>query len=410
MDLTLPQGHVELRERVRAFVEREVRPKATEREKRRDPLARFPWDIVEAAAAEGLLTLTLRTEHGGGGADELAQALVLEELSAGDMGIAQVLRAQFVYTELFNVVATDAQRARFLPELLENPRCVLAGAMTEPETGSDHSLPYDGVEGGPHTTAVREGDRYRLNGRKTLITSGGVARYYFIWARTDPSVAPRQGTSWFLVPHDTPGLRVGHVYDKLGQRLATNAELIFEDCVIPAGNRFGAHDGAASLGIHSNPALGAAQAIGVARGAYEAALARARWRVQGGRPIIEHPQVAALLAEMAIGLEAARTLVWRSCTTPDPGGMVSLLGMMAKVHATEMAAEVTRRAIQVFGGYGVTEEYPVEKFFRDAATLFHPAAATNQVMLQKIAARLPDDETLSPHLRAASCRYVGEPA
>jgi alkylation response protein AidB-like acyl-CoA dehydrogenase len=411
MDFTLSAAQLDLRDRVREFVETELRPTASERERQPDPLGRFPWDLIESASRRlDLRTLALREEFGGpGGWDELSQALVLEELSAGDMGLAQVFRAQFVYTEFFNVVATDAQRARFLPDFLDDHRCILAGAMTEPTTGSDHSLPNDTAAAGPHCRAERDGDNYLLNGRKTLITSGGVARYYFIWARTDPEQPPSRGTTWFLVPAETPGLRIGHAYEKLGQRLATNAELIFEDCVVPAENVMGRENRAGELGFHSNPAHGAAQAIGAARGAFEAAVARARWRVQGGVPIIEHQAVAAMVAEMAIGLEAARSLVWRACSTPIGEGP-NLLGMMAKVQATEMAAEVTRKALQVFGGYGVTAEYPVEKFFRDAATLFHPAAATNQVMLQKIAGLLPGDDELSPGLLDASRRYVGDPS
>jgi acyl-CoA dehydrogenase len=410
MDFRLSSEHEGLRDAVRDFVDEYVRPISQRVEREPDPVARFPWELIERASSQlGLRTLALDDALGGGGADSLAQAIAIEELSAGDMGIAQIFRGQYHYSEFFNVVADEEQRARFLPEFVENHRCLLAGAMTEPATGSDHSLPYDAPDAGPHTIAVREGDGYRITGRKTLITSGGVAQYYFVWARTDPEASPSEGTTWFLVPGDTPGLRIGRVYEKLGQRIATNAELIFEDCFVPVIHRLSGENAASKLAIHSNPGMGAAQAIGVARAAYESALSRARWRVQGGRPIIEHQAVAALLAEMAIGLETARTLVWRACWSADNVPGDNLLGMMAKVQATELATDVTKRAIQVFGGYGVSDDYPIEKYYRDAATLFHPASATNQVMLQRIAARLPADDEITEAVHQGARRYIGDP-
>jgi alkylation response protein AidB-like acyl-CoA dehydrogenase len=254
--------------------------------------------------------------------------------------------------------------------------------ITEPHAGTDNASGYEGdLDAGPRTSAVLDGDHWVLNGRKIFITAGNVARFMLVVARTDVSVPWRQGVSLFYVPTDAPGYRCVSVMDKLGLRPNPNTDVVFQNCRIPAGNLIGNLNGAqeilAKYGRSSRLKEGV-KALGAARAAYEAAVAWCRIRVQGGNVIISHQSIAHRLADMASEIELCRSLCWRAgwaCDHDPVGGLP--LQTMAKIKTCEMAVKVTVQALEMFGGYGVLKENPVEKFARDAITLLHTTGGSD---------------------------------
>jgi alkylation response protein AidB-like acyl-CoA dehydrogenase len=243
-------------------------------------------------------------------------------------------------------------------------------------------LPYEGTDVGLRLSAARDGDHYVLNGMKHFITNAGASKLYYVLARTDPSRGLRQGVTAFLVPTDTPGFRIGREHDKMGRRLQRNGELIFENARVPVGNRLGEEGrghGLFTRFLRGGVTIPAAIAVGVARAAYQAAVAHAGTRVQGGRPLREHQTIANMLADMYGQIEAARTLVWRSAWAIDTDAPdASQLALMGKVVASEMAVRACISAMEVFGGYGYMRDLPMEKHVRDALSFLH-SDGTNQM-------------------------------
>ena len=386
MDFCLTEHHRHWQAVAREFAAGEVARVAREREGIPDARERYPWDLVRKADAVGLRTLALSRDLGGGGADTLTLALCVEELAAADVGVAVDLDQTWKFTPLLSEYMTDSQRDRFLPLFRDDPAAVLGLAGTEPEAGSDTWLPYLAPEAGARLSAVREGGDWVLNGRKHFINNGGEAKLLFVLGRTDPERPVSEGLTAFAVERGTPGFRAVRWQDKLGQRLSSNVELEFDNCRIPADNmlgeegrglRFLAHVGRRSL------AKTGALAVGVARGAYTAALERARGRVQGGRPIVQHQATQLKLAEMLMQIEAGRTLVWRAAWNADYAEPFDpAIGNLAKVYATEMCVRVATEALQLWGGYGVMLDWPAEKFYRDAITITHMDGANTVAMVK----------------------------
>ncbi|MFQ5894622.1 MAG: acyl-CoA dehydrogenase family protein [Nitrospinota bacterium] len=391
MEFTLTEEGRALQQLARDFFEREVRPMAAEYDRRPDPRECVPWELIEKGSRLGLRTLGTPARWGGGGADLLTQAMVIEEMARVDIGASKTFSHNWKVSSRIAALASEEQCQRFLPPFVEDHRFLLSNAITEPDAGSDNFLPHDAPEAGARCFAERRGDGYIINGRKTFIALGGVSRLVVLWARTDRSVGVTKGLSTFLVPRGTPGFSVGHIHDKMGMRLYNNAELIFEACRVPAENLVGAEGEAWEQ--RQRVAGGGnievtAHAVGCARGAYEHALEHARNRVQGLRPITEHQAIAMKLSEMAMEVEAGRTLLWRAAWSADhlrpPDRKLTIL---AKVFATEMAVRVARMACEVWGGMGVMRDAPAEKLLRDAAVLLH-MDGTNQINRIKAARRL----------------------
>ena len=386
MDFHLSDFNRHWQQVARDFAIREVAPVARERERMPDPRERYPWDLIRKADEVGLRKLALPRDLGGGGADTLTLTLCVEELAAVDVGVAVDLDQTWKFTPLLAEYMSEAQRERFLPSFRDDPVAVLGLGSTEPEAGSDTWLPYLAPGAGARLRAERDGGGWVLNGRKHFINNGGEAKLLFVLARTDPERPVDQGATAFVVERDTPGFRPVRWQDKLGQRLSSNVELEFADCRIPADNMLGeegrglaflAHIGRRSLA--KTGALG----VGVARGAYEAALERSRARVQGGRPIVEHQATQLKLAEMLMQIEAARTLVWRAAWGADYAEEFNpAIGNVAKVFATEMCVRVATEALQLWGGYGVMLDWPAEKFYRDAITVTHMDGANTVAALR----------------------------
>jgi alkylation response protein AidB-like acyl-CoA dehydrogenase len=351
----------QMRQLARRFTEREIRPVAAEY----DESDETPWPVLQKAAQVGLLSYRYPEEYGGGGApDILTSCLVVEELAWGCLGIAVAITGAGLAAVPITIAGTDEQKARYIPWFCGADNVRLgAFALTEPEAGSDAAS--------VHTTAVRDGDHYVLNGQKRFITHGGIADLYAIFATVDPKLG-HQGITVFIVEKDTPGLSAGKKEDKMGMRACHTGDVILEDVRVPVENRLGEEGEGFVIAMksfeHTRPIV-AACAVGVARAAYEYAFQYARERVQFGKPIMAKQAIRFMLADMATEIDAARLLTWRAAWRADQGLPCNVQASMAKAFAADMAMRTTTNAVQILGGYGYMREYPVEKWMRDAKIL-----------------------------------------
>jgi len=388
MDFTLTEEQQRWRAVARDFSENTIRPDAGRRDRLPTAAERIPWDWIRAADELGIRTLGVPERFGGAGADVLTLCLVGEELAAGDLGFAVIMDQCWKMAHILSDAMTPAQQQRFIPPFVADPEATLAIAITEPGAGSDHQGYYDGPDIDFRTAAVRDGDSYVINGTKRYISNGCMAKLYFVVARTDPSKRLREGGSVFIVPADTPGFRAGFFHEKSSQRLATNGTFHFENCRVPAQNLLGGEGALARLRGEFMPgskAEAAATALGVGRAAYEYALGYAKQRVQGGALIVEQQAVAMMLAQMAMKLDAARTQIWKAAWLADrKHPEARLLGLLAKVNASETAFEACRLASEVLGGAAIMHDHPIEKYLRDATSFLH-SDGTNQLCLLRSA-------------------------
>lgn len=335
----------------------------------------FPWDVLREASKVGLRTLTLPRQDGGSGAGILTHVVVLEELMAVDPGFAAVLHQGWKLAHMIENATTPSQRAYLLPRFRDDDLCTMSIGMTEPAAGTDNILPYDSPDGGMVTRADRQGTHWVLNGIKHYIACAGIAKLYFVLARTDFSVGVTRGTAMFFVEAGTPGLRIGRIHEKVGGRLLMNGEIVFENCRLPPQNVLGqVGEGiplmARTFAKHSPTT--ASFAVGIARAAFELAHEYAKTRIQGGKPIIEHPAVAMRLGEMYADIEASRAIVWKAAWCADHQEPYDpKVGLVAKLVASEMAPRVCYSAMQILGGAGYMREVPVERYLRDALMCFH---------------------------------------
>jgi alkylation response protein AidB-like acyl-CoA dehydrogenase len=351
--LTEEQGMI--RDMARDFATRELAPHAAEWDRN----GGFPADMYKRMGALGLMGMLVPEEYGGAEAGHLSYALAMEEISAGDVGTASAMSVNnsLVCSGLAGFGSQD-QKERFLKPLAQGDMLGAFG-LTEPHTGSDASA--------LRTRAVLNGNVFILNGSKQFITNGAKADVALIIAVTDPD-AGKKGLSCFIVPTDTPGFTVLKIEEKLGQRAHDTAQLIFEDIRLTPDLMLGeAGQGyrIALSNLESGRIAIASQALGAARGAYEAALAYAKERETFGKPIIEHQAVSFRLADMATEIEAARLLTHHAARLSDAGLPCIKEASMAKLYASEMAERVCSNAIQTFGGYGYLNDFPVERYWRD---------------------------------------------
>jgi len=364
----------------RDFARDEIRPRARDVDEA-DVVT--PVDIWQKAAVVGITDFMLPTEVGGGGfTDVFTQCLVQEELCAGDLGIGNLLCSNGFFAGPVLALGTPEQQARWLTPLTGPDAPMTALATTEPGSGSDAAS--------IRTTARRADGGYYLDGQKSWISNAGAAKFYVVFAKTDPAERSR-GVSAFLLTEGTAGFTVGEPMRKMGQRAIVCRELFFADAFVPGENRLGAE----GQGFHglmrtfdvSRAVLGAA-AVGAARAAYEYARDYARTRIQFGKPIIEHQAVAFRLADMASRIEAARLLVLRTARALDAAADATGLAAMAKLTASETAMFCTWAAVQTLGGWGYSREYPVEQWMRDAK-LEEIEEGTSDIMRMVVARHLP---------------------
>ncbi|MFB9760210.1 acyl-CoA dehydrogenase [Ectobacillus funiculus] len=356
MRFRLSEEHEMIRKMVRDFAKNEVAPTAAAR----DEEERFERGIFEQMAELGLTGIPWPEEYGGIGSDYLAYCIAVEELSrvCASTGVTLSAHVSLAGWPLYTF-GTEEQKQLYLRPLAEGKK-IGAYGLTEPGSGSD--------AGGMKTTAKRDGDHYILNGSKIFITNGGVADIYIVFALTDPGVKHR-GTSAFIVEANTPGFSIGKKEAKLGIRSSPTTEIIFEDCRVPARNLLGKEGQGFKIAMQTLDGGRngiAAQAVGIAQGALDAAAAYAKERRQFGKPIIEQQGIAFKLADMATQVEAARLLTYQAAWLESAGLPYSKESAMSKLFAGDAAMKVTVEAVQVFGGYGYTKDYPVERFMRDA--------------------------------------------
>ncbi|MDH5538830.1 MAG: acyl-CoA dehydrogenase family protein, partial [Rhizobacter sp.] len=352
--MLLNEDHRAVQDAVRAYVLDHIAPNAA----RWDKEHHFPAAELKGLAELGCYGVAVPTEWDGAGLDYLALALIIEEIAAGGGGTSTVVSVNNCpVCSILMMWASDAQKERWLKPLARG-EMLGAFCLTEPHVGSQ----ADGLK----TTAMLDGDHYVLNGVKQFITSGKNGNVAIVMAVTDKA-AGKRGISAFVVPTDTPGYRVARIEDKLGQHSSDTAQILFEDCRVPAANRLG--DEGMGLKIALSGLEGgrigiASQSVGMARAAFEAALAYAKERRAFGQPIFEHQAVQFKLAEAATQIEAARQLVHHAASLKDAGRPCLKEAAMAKLYASEMAERVCSAAIQVLGGYGYVSDFPVERIYR----------------------------------------------
>ncbi len=356
MKLGLSEEQGLLRSTVREFAEREVRPLAREL----DETGRFPRETFRKAAELGLTGVAFPEEAGGAGFDHVSYSIVIEEISRFCASTGVILSVQnSLYCEPVWRFGSDAQKEKFLVPFARGQR-IGCYALTEPQAGSDAAA--------LRTLAVRHGDRYILNGTKAWITCGGVADAAIVYANTDPTKGEK-GITAFIVERGAPGFRVGHEEQKLGIHATACTELSFSDCEVPAENRLGAEGEGYKIALSTldGGRIGiAAQATGIAQGAFEQALAYAGQRQAFGHPIADLQAIQFMLADIATEIDAARLLVRKAAWKQDTGARFSMEASVAKLFASEMATRVTHKAMQIHGANGYSREYPLERMYRDA--------------------------------------------
>jgi butyryl-CoA dehydrogenase len=377
MNFALSKEQELVRQMVREFAINEVKPIAAEI----DETEEFPMENAKKMAKLGFFGLPFKTEFEGAGGDSLSYTIAVEELSkvCGTTGV--ILSAHVsLCAAVVDTFGNPAQRAKYLPDLASG-RKLGAFGLTEPNAGTDAA--------GQQTIAVLDGDNYILNGSKVFITNGGVAETFIVFAMTDRSKGTK-GISAFIVEKSFPGFSIGKKENKLGIRASSTTELIMENCIVPKENLLGQEGkgfGIAMKTLDGGRIGIAAQALGIAEGAFEEAANYLKERKQFGRAIAAFQGMQWMMAELEVKIEAAKMLVYKAAWLKDNGLPYSVEAARAKLFASEVAMEVTTKAVQAFGGYGYTKEYPVERMMRDAK-ITEIYEGTSQVQKMVIAANI----------------------
>jgi butyryl-CoA dehydrogenase len=356
VNLELTEEQKLLQKTVREFAESEVKPLAKEL----DATGRFPRETFKKAAELGLTGVAFPESKGGAGFDHVAYSIVIEEISRCCASTGVILSVQnSLYCDPIHRFGTDEQKKEFLLPFARGEK-IGCYALTEPQAGSNAAA--------LQTKAVKKGEKYVINGTKAWITNGGVADAAIVYVNTDPAKGEK-GITALVVEKGTPGFRVGKEEEKLGIHATACCELIFADCKVPAANRIG-NDGEGykvALSTLDGGRIGiGAQAVGIAQGAFEAALAWSKERMAFGHPIAQFQAIQFMLADMSTEIDAARLLVRKAAWKQDSGARFSMEASIAKLFASEMATRVAHKAMQIHGGYGYSREYPVERAYRDA--------------------------------------------
>lgn len=355
MDVRLTDEQEMIRKTARDFAENEIIPYCQEW----DDQGIFPQETIKKLHEVGLLTVGIPAEYGGPGLDHLSQALVIEELARGDAGIATTLVATTLLgPDPVLIAGTDEQKKWWYG--LQNEGVLGAFALTEPGAGSD--------AGGLSTRCTRVGDEYIINGTKQFITNGAYAGLFTVFATIDKKLG-HKGICVFMVDRNTPGITIGPEERKMGIRSSNTTQVIFEDVRVPAANLLGKEGQGWRICMETldlSRAIVAAMATGVAQAAFEAAVKYSKERIQFGKPISSFQAIQFILADMAMLVETSRLLYQKACCLQDLGLPHTAMASLAKCWAADSAMKVATDAVQVYGGYGYTKDYPVEKYFRDA--------------------------------------------
>ncbi|PLW18419.1 hypothetical protein PCANC_11040 [Puccinia coronata f. sp. avenae] len=344
-----------------------------------DRTMEYPWPILKEAWKAGLLNTHVPEEYGGVGMGLMESALISEEIAYGCTGMQTAFEASGLAQAPLIVAGSDALKRKYLGMLIDEP-LVAAYCVTEPSAGSDVA--------GIKTQATKKGDQFILNGSKMWITNGGKASWYFVLAKTDPQAPVHKSMSGFIVDANSPGVLVGKKEINMGQRCSDTRQITFEDVAVPASNLVGAlGEGfkVAMAAFDITRPLVASGAVGLAQRALSEAVKYAQTRKTMGKPIIEHQSVSHMLAEMSIGVEAARAMVWKAAFIRDTGHRNTYYASIAKCLASEVAVRNAGMAVQIFGGAGFNTEYPVEKLYRDSKifTLYEGTSQIQRLIISK---------------------------
>ncbi len=358
IDFQLSEEQLALQQMAREFAEKEMKPVAA----KYDQGEEFPWEVIKKAFEVGFLSSSIPEEYGGGGLSTLDTVVISEELAAGCAGMFTSIMANSLALTPIILFGSEEQKKKFLTPFTKE-MMLAAFCLTEREAGSD--------AGNVKTIAKKVGSEYVINGAKCFITNGGVANLYVVFANTAKEKGTR-GMTAFIIPADSPGIKVGKIEDKMGHRASNTAEVFFDDVKVPQENIL-AKEGLGFLVAmktldKARPSVGAA-GVGVARAALEYAIEYAKTRIQFSKPIATFQYIAFKLADMATEVNAARHLVWHSAWLIDNNKRASKEAAMAKAYASDVAMRVTVDALQIFGGYGYMKDYPMEKLMRDAKLL-----------------------------------------
>jgi alkylation response protein AidB-like acyl-CoA dehydrogenase len=371
-------------ETVRRFAKEEVAPRAAALDANQNPLDCFSWEIIEKSHELGIRTMTLEEKWGGLGIDSLTTAMVVEELGKADLGISVVLAQTFKIAQIMQLALNDEQKQRVLPGFAKDPRGVLAIGMSEPGNGSDKHMSFPVPFA---TSAERVAGGWRVNGMKHFISNGNRASLYLVMVQTDRKKTMQDGATCFLLERGHPGFTIGRVHDKMGERLANNAELVFQDCFIPDANVVGKLGESGAVFANFSPmsnAYAGASVLGVAVALYDKAVDWAKMRVQGGKPIIEHDGIRAQLAEMHMLIDASRSYIHRAAYLADhrDQGWDATLGVLPKAMASQAAWKIATWCLEIHGGHGYMKEFGVEKLVRDAGAFLHSDGVNRTLFLK----------------------------
>jgi alkylation response protein AidB-like acyl-CoA dehydrogenase len=374
LDFSLTDEQKALQKLAHKFAETEMRPVAADIDRNPNPDKSFPWEVIRKALKLGFGTLLVPEKYGGGGGGLHDLSLMLEELAWGDVGMASAISVTARMSRVINLAGTEAQREKWLRAMCEDESgtFLLAGAFTEPGGGTEIMCPMPDPTMGVRTKAVRDGDQYVINGQKCFITNTGVAKLYVVLTRTDKTKPNLQGCTLFLVPAESPGLKIGKIEDKMGMRSGSQGEIFFEDVRVPRQNMLGEENGAFRVvneTFRGNAVGVSSEALGLARAAYEIALQDANERTSWGKLIRQYESTMDKLVQMRTKIEAARAFIWKmawSIEHPDQSQGLDNLASMIKLFASQLVREVTVDALQILGGYGYMKDFPVEKYVRDA--------------------------------------------
>jgi hypothetical protein len=387
IDRALTEEQRMMRNTIRAFVDKEVTPfirRNWQLEWDMKPENRPSRELLEGAHKIGVRTLGIPEEFGGTPVEPETEvqtfAMVAEEISRGDSGLADKLVQIWKISKLLQNIAPRHLQERWFPRIVEDPGFLLAHCLTEPRGASDRWLPYDVPEAMMHTRAELKGDKWVINGRKQFITNGYDAKLYIVYATTKPGAGITKGTSSFLVPRDTPGLTVQRCNETLGGRFMSNGEIVFEDCAVPKDHCLVENVAMSRAGVYFRPGkiIVAAKNLGVGMAAFERTADYVQNYVQGGRILIKHQAVAIRLADMATRLSAVRALLNEAIRAVNAGAHdAEALCNMAKMFASVEIFEVTKQAVELHGGNGIMLDFGVEKLLRDASLFMHRDATVD---------------------------------
>jgi acyl-CoA dehydrogenase len=393
VDFTLTDEQKDLKELAHSFAEKEMRPVAWEYDKDGtwpDAVLRKAWDV-------GLMNTHVPEAYGGPGLDYLSGCVIEEEIGWGCSGIGTSLMANGLASAPVGLGGTEATKKKYLGGLVEDFK-LASFCLTEPDAGSDVA--------GMKTRAVKQGDKYILNGSKCFITNGTYADWFTVYAKTDPDAGHR-GMSAFVVDANSPGVSIDKKEDKMGQRASNTATISFNDVEVPAENLLAEENKGFKLAMmtldRTRPGV-AAMAVGIARAAFEFACDYSKERVQFGVPIAMHQAIQFMIADMATKVDAGRLLTWSSAVLLDEGKRNTLRSSEAKRFAADSAMEVTTDAVQVYGGYGFIKEYPVEKLMRDAKImqLYEGTSQIQRLVIAKEVLLPRSIDEVTPEAKAAA--------